>query len=138
MLEVFKQLGSKHVLVVSSDDGLDEISISAPTLVGELKDGGITTYQVSPEDFGMPLQSDYSVLQIDSVEESLALLRKALRGEHQVGAEIVALNAGAAIYAAGLADSLAGGVVLAQETIASGKAVVKLEELVSFTQSLAG
>jgi len=138
LLEVFKQLGSQHVLVVSSDDGLDEISISAPTLVGELKNGSTSTYRVSPEDFGLPLQPDFSALQIDSVEESLALLRKALSGKHQAAAEIVALNAGAAIYAAGLADSLAAGVTKAQEIIASGEAVAKLEELASVTSDIAG
>jgi len=138
LLEVFRQLGSQHVLVVSSDDGLDEISISAATRVGELKNGELTTYQVSPEDFGLPLEKDFSSLQIDSVEESLALLRKALAGEHAAAAEIVALNAGAAIYTAGLADSLAGGVSLAQEILVSGKAVAKLEELASVTQALAG
>jgi anthranilate phosphoribosyltransferase len=138
LLKVFKQLGSQHVLVVSSDDGLDEISTSAPTRVGELKDGEIRTYQVSPEDFGLSLQPDYSALQIDSVEESLGLLRSALAGEHKAGGEIVALNAGAAIYAAGLAESIAQGVKLAQEIIPSGRAVAKLEELASFTQAMAG
>jgi anthranilate phosphoribosyltransferase len=138
LLEVFKQLGSQHVLVVSSDDGLDEISTSAPTRVGELKDGKTKTYQVSPEDFGLQLQSDYSALQIGSVEESLELLRKALAGEHRAGAEIVALNAGAAIYAAGLTESLADGVKVAQEIVSSGRAVAKLEELASFTQAMTG
>jgi anthranilate phosphoribosyltransferase len=77
-------------------------------------------------------------LQIDSVEESLGLLRSALAGEHKAGGEIVALNAGAAIYAAGLAESIAQGVKLAQEIIPSGRAVAKLEELASFTQAMAG
>ncbi|MBT8147137.1 MAG: anthranilate phosphoribosyltransferase, partial [Gammaproteobacteria bacterium] len=137
LLEVFRKLGSQHVLVVCSDDGLDEISSSAPTRVGELKDGETTTYQVAPEDFGLPLQTDYSALQIDSVEGSLTLLRKALAGEHQAAAEIVALNAGAAIYAAGLTENLAVGVARAQEIIASGKALEKLEELARVTQAMA-
>ncbi len=138
LLKVFKQLGSQHVLVVSSDDGLDEISTSAPSRVGELKDGEINIYRLSPEDFSIPLQADYAALQINSVEESLALLRKALAGEHQPGGDIVALNAGAAIYAAGLAASLGDGVKQAQEIIASGAGVAKLEELASFTKAKAG
>ena len=138
LLKVFKQLGSQHVLVVSSDDGLDEISTSAPSRVGELKDGEINIYRLSPEDFSIPLQADYAELQINSVEESLALLRKALAGEHQPGGDIVALNAGAAIYAAGLAASLGDGVKQAQEIIASGAGVAKLEELASFTKVTAG
>lgn len=137
LLEVFKQLGSEHVMVVASDDGLDEISVSAATQVGELKNGEVTTYQVSPEDFGITRQTDFSALQIDSVDESLALLRQALAGEHQAASDIVALNAGAAIYAAGLADDLSGGVKLARGVINSGRAVAKLEELVSVTQAMA-
>jgi anthranilate phosphoribosyltransferase len=137
LLEVLKELGSEHVLVVSSEDGLDEISISAPTHVGELKNGEIFSYSVSPEDFDLPLHDDFSALQIDSAQASLAKLKQAITGQHPEGAEIVALNAGAAIYAAGLVDSLPAGVEKARQVITSGQALDKLEELASFTQSFA-
>jgi anthranilate phosphoribosyltransferase len=137
LLQVLKQLGSNHVLIVSAHDGLDEISISATTEIGELKDGEVTTFQVSPEDFGMTCYEDYSMLQIDSVEESLAMLRKALDYSFKPGGDIVALNAGAAIYAANLASNLADGVTKAVEIIKAGAALEKLEQLVSYTGNLA-
>lgn len=133
ILEVLKSLGSRHVLVVAAEDGLDEISIAAATTVGELKEGTITQYSVTPEELGVSAHSDFSSLQIDSAAQSLELLRKALSNEHQAASDIVALNAGAAIYVAGLADALRGGVEKAQSVIASGAAVAKLDELVSFT-----
>lgn len=138
LLEVLKELGGNHVLIVAADDGLDEISIAAATQVGELKDGEISTYKISPADFGIQQYPDYSMLQIDSAEESLAMLRQALLNENQAAADIVALNAGAAIYAANLSDSLAGGVERAREVLSSGAALEKLEELVQFTQSAGG
>lgn len=137
LLQVLKQLGSRHVLVVCSEDGLDEISISAPTRVGELKEGEIITYTVAPEDFDLPSHPDYASLQINSAEESLALLKQALAGTHQAAAEIVALNAGAAIYTAGLADSLPQGVAKAQQIIASGQALERLDALARVTRSFA-
>ncbi|MCB1670168.1 MAG: anthranilate phosphoribosyltransferase [Gammaproteobacteria bacterium] len=137
LLEVLKELGSRHVLVVSSEDGLDEISISAATRVGELKNDEITTYRISPEDFGLPLHENYRELQIDSAEQSLALLKKALTNGHQAASEIVALNAGAAIYTAGIVDSLPAGVEKAREILASGEALQKLEQLAAVSQSFA-
>ena len=134
MLEVLQELGSEHVLVVNSEDGLDEISISAPTRVGELHNGEIRQYTVSPEDFGIVAYDDYSMLQIDSAEASLAMLRKALAGEHQAATDIVALNAGAAIYAANVASDLGAGVEKAREVIDLGAATAKLDELVEFSQ----
>lgn len=135
LLQVFKQLGSDHVLVVAAADGLDEISISATTEVGELRDGVISSYTVSPQDFGMTLHDDYSMLQINSVQESLAMLRDALGNRNVAAAEIVALNAGAAIYAANLVEDLKSGVSRAQEVLESGAALDKLDELVKFTRS---
>lgn len=135
LLEVLHELGSEHVLVVSSEDGLDEISNSAATHIGELKNGEISTYQVSPGDFGLHQYADFSALQIDSVAASLAMLKQALGGTQQPAAEIVALNAGAAMYAAGVSDSLVAGVKTAQDLIAGGKALAKLDELVTFTRS---
>ena len=135
LLEVLHELGSEHVLVVAADDGLDEISIAAPTSIGELKAGKISHYTVTPADFGIGPYNDYRMLQIDSAAASLAMLRQALDYSHQAAGDIVALNAGAAIYAANLVDSLAAGVALAQATLHSGAALQKLDELVSFSQA---
>lgn len=136
LLEVLQELGSKHVLVVAAADGLDEISIAATTRVGELKDGVISHYTVSPADFGITLYPDHQMLQIDSAAASLAMLRQALTYEHEAAGDIVALNAGAAIYAANLVDSLGDGVARAQEILRSGAALKKLEELVSFSKAI--
>lgn len=135
VLEVLKGLGSDHVLVLASEDGLDEISTAAITHVGELKDGEISTYEVSPETFGMAQRPDYHALQVESPEQSLALLRQALTNENQEAADIVAMNAGAAIYAANLASDLVSGVKEAQRILESGDAMQKLNDLASLTQS---
>lgn len=135
LLEVLRDLGSSHVLIVAAQDGLDEISIAAATTVGELKDGEITTYAVSPGDFGMQRYENCDSLKIDSADESLALMRQALSYENQAAGDIVALNAGAAIYAANLEDSLAAGVSRAQDVLTSGAALTKLDELVQFTNN---
>lgn len=133
--EVLKALGSEHVMVVHSQDGLDEISVAAVTYVAELKDGEIQEYQISPEDFGIPLQSVES-LQANDAEQSLQLIKTALEGKGQVNParDIVALNAGAAIYVCGVADSLAEGVTIAEDVIGSGMAKIKMSELASFTR----
>ena len=136
LLEVLRELGSKHVLIVAADDGLDEISIAATTNAGELKDGEISFYTVSPADFGIGPYKDHAMLQIDSAAASLAMLREALTYSNQAAGDIVALNAGAAIYAANLADSLAAGVAKAQLILHSGSALQKLDDLVSFSQSV--
>jgi len=136
LLEVLKELGSDHVIIVSADDGLDEISIASPTQVGELKDGEISSYRVSPEDFGIESYDDFSELQIDSVEASLVMLKQALTYENKAAGDIVALNAGAAIYAANLSIGLAAGVEQAKEILSSGAALDKLSELVDFSQSI--
>lgn len=137
--EVLLRMGSEHVLVVHSDDGLDEISIAGATHVAELKDGKITQYQIHPQDFGLEPQS-LEGLQVSSAKESLALIRDALgkrvTAEGVKAADMVALNAGAAIYVAGLAPTLAEGVNFAEDTIASGLAGEKLNELSEFTACL--
>ncbi|MBU15626.1 MAG: anthranilate phosphoribosyltransferase [Gammaproteobacteria bacterium] len=138
ILEVLRELGSNHVLVVAAGDGLDEISIAADTLVGELKQGEITQYTVGPEDFGITRYTDYRGLQIDSAEQSLALMKQALDYSHQAAGDIVALNAGAAIYAAELVPDLAAGVVKARAVLQEGTALAKLEQLVIFTSEQAG
>lgn len=133
--EVLKALGSEHVMVVHSADGLDEISIAAPTYVAELKDGDVFEYTINPEDFGIPLQSLAS-LQAKDAAESLVLVKKALEGKgvENPARDIVALNAGAAIYVCGVADTLKEGVVMAEDMIGGGLAKVKLSELASFTR----
>ena len=135
ILETLKDLGSKHVLVVAADDGLDEISTSADTQVGELKEGELSYYQVSPEDFGIDRQADFTALQVGSAADSLELLQQALNYSHRAAGDIVALNAGAAIYAAQLTSSLVDGVEMAKSVLAGGEALAKLEALVAFTQS---
>jgi anthranilate phosphoribosyltransferase len=133
MAEVLKKLGSKHVLVVSADDGLDEISIAAPTRVAELKDGIVSTYAVTPEQFGMN-RSSLAELAIVDAQSSLAMMKSVLDDRPGAARDIVALNAGAAIYAADLTDSLAAGVEKAGQVIASGAARAKLDALITYSQ----
>ena len=127
LAEVLRELGSHHVLVVHGEDGLDELSLAAPTRVVELKDGAIAAYVVAPEDFGLA-RAPLDALRADSPEHSLELVRGALAGEGPA-TDIVALNAGASIYAAGVATSLAAGVTMAQDAIAAGLARERLAEL---------
>ncbi len=133
--EALKALGSSHVLVVHSADGLDEISISDTTYVAELKDGEITEYEISPEDFGMTRQP-ISKVQAEDPETSLEMLKTAIEGKGVENAprDIVALNAGAAIYVSGVADTLAEGVAIAEDVIGGGLAKIKLQELASFSR----
>ena len=133
-LEVLRELGSNHVMIVSADDGLDEISIASETQVGELKGGKVTTYTISPNDFGIEQYPDCSSLHINSAEESLVMLKQAFANENQPAAEIVALNAGAAIYVANLCEDLLAGVTKAREVLESGIAQEKFDQLVQFTQ----
>ena len=131
MAEVLQQLGSRHVMVVHSEDGLDEISLAAPTLVAELKDGAIHHYTIEPETLGIERQSLAS-MKANSATESLQLVKAALAGEG-AAADMVALNAGAALYCAGVADTLKEGVMVAQDAQASGLPLEKLRELAHFT-----
>ncbi|MCG6976583.1 MAG: anthranilate phosphoribosyltransferase [Acidiferrobacterales bacterium] len=137
LAEVLKQLGSEHVLVVHSQDGMDEISVGAPTFVAELKNGKIETYTVSPEDFGIA-QSSIDKLGVDSAEASLSVIKSVFEGNTGPARDIVQLNAGAAIYAAGISTSLADGVARAGEVIDSGGAMEKLNALVEISKRLAG
>jgi anthranilate phosphoribosyltransferase len=129
LAQVLKQLGSEHVLVVHAEDGLDEISIGAPTHVAELKDDKISVYSVTPEDFGLQ-RGDIASLVVGDARQSLAMIRGVLENQAGPARDIVMLNAGAAIYAAGLAASLADGVARAGEVLQSGKAKETLEALV--------
>lgn len=131
---VLRQLGSRHVMVVHADDGMDEISIAAPTEVAELRDGEIRRYRIVPEDFGFtraPLDS----LKVSDAAGSLTLLRQVLDGVDGPAHDIVSLNAGAAIYVAGRADTLAEGVAAATTAIASGAAKQRLERLLQLSQA---
>lgn len=137
MAEVLARLGSEHVMVVHARDGLDEISLATETQVAELNQGVVTEYVVQPEDFGMRSQSLLG-LSVSSAEASLALIQDALgrrRGEHAAkAADIIALNAGAAIYVSGIAQTLAEGVHMAEDAIGSGLAAEKIRELAAYTQ----
>ncbi len=135
LAEVLRRLGSEHVLVVHAADGLDEISIGSETHVAELRGGLIERYTIEPEQFGMR-RADVSTLAVDSAEQSLARIREVFAGKPGPARDIVVLNAGAAIHAAGLSDDLEGGVKRAAEAIDSGEAGARLERLVEFSRSL--
>lgn len=128
LAEVLRELGSRHVLVVHADDGLDEISLGAATHVAELKNGQISEYTINPEDFGLARCASEK-LAVSSVEESKTMLLAAIDNQPGPARDIVALNAGAALYVSGVAASLAEGVLAAQSAIASGAARSKLEAL---------
>lgn len=133
--QVLQKLGSEHVLIVHSADGLDELSIAAPTFVAELKNGVITTYEVSPERFGFE-RASLDVLKVSSAQESLALIEAALTGKNAVAANMLAMNAGAAIYAADVTLTLDQGVELAQDVISSGQALEKMYDFIEFSQMI--
>jgi anthranilate phosphoribosyltransferase len=134
-VRVLQRLGSKHVMVVYGLDGLDEISTSGDTIVGELKNGEINEYILNPGQFGLELY-DRRAITVTTVDESKAMIVAVLEGQPGPAHNIVALNAGAAIYVAGRADTLKAGVERASQVIKSGAAKQKLEEFVAFTQKL--
>lgn len=133
MARVLQRLGSRHVLVVHGADGMDEISINSDTYIAELKDGEISEYTVSPEQFGMKRASN-DLLRVANVGEACAMLRSVLGNLPGAPRDIVQLNAGAAIYASGLCASLTEGIARAAEIIADGEARAKLDELIEFSQ----
>ncbi|MGJ8514522.1 anthranilate phosphoribosyltransferase [Carnimonas bestiolae] len=133
--EAFQQLGSQHALVVTGDDGLDEFSIAVPSQVCELRQGELRSYSVAPEQLGLK-RASLDCLRVENTEQSLARVMSALRNEAGAARDMVALNAGAAIYAADRTATLEEGVTLALEVMASGKAVARLKELGDFTRSL--
>jgi anthranilate phosphoribosyltransferase len=136
LVRVMERLGAKHVLVVYGKDGMDEISLGAATMVGELKDGKISEYDIHPEDFGLQMSSNRS-LRVANAQESKEMIFSALSNVAGTAREIVALNAGTALYAANIASSIPQGIVLAREAIASGAARAKLDEFVRVTQGFA-
>lgn len=137
LAEVLRRLGSNHVLVVCSEDGLDELSVSAASRVAELKDGRIREYRIKPQDFKLDL-SDRDDLIVENSEESLEMVKIALTAGDHPASDIVALNAGAGIYAAGCAHSIQDGVEAAWDVMESGEAMHKLEALAELTQTLKG
>jgi anthranilate phosphoribosyltransferase len=135
LAQVLKRLGSKHVMVVHAEDGMDEISISAKTFVAELKDGEVNTYSIEPEQFGLQ-KKDVKDLAVDGAEQSLEMIRSVLGDEPGAAKDIVLLNAGAAIYVSGLVESLKEGIEQARKVISSGAANEKLDQLVKYSNSL--
>ena len=136
-VRALQRLGAEHALVVYGRDGLDEISLGAGTLVGELKDGVVREYEVHPEDFGLRMAGTRA-LRVDSPEESKAMLLEVLSGAQGPAHDIVCLNAGAALYAANVVPSIAEGLARAQAAIDSGAARARLDALAAYTHQLAG
>ena len=126
-VRVLQRLGSRRAMVVYGKDGMDEVSLGAATMVGELKDGEVTEYEIHPEDFGLHMKSNRG-LKVADARESKEMVQEALRDVDGTPREIVVLNAGVALYAAGIAESIADGIALARRTIASGAASAKLEQ----------
>ena len=130
--EVLDELGSEHLLIVHSRDGLDEISLASPTYMTEMRDGKISEYEVSPEDFNFETDT-LEGLQVNSPQESLDLAKLALQGEHKKASSMICMTAGAALYVSGIANSLESGVELAKRSVESGEGLKKLNQLVEFT-----
>ena len=132
---VLKELGSKHVMVVHGEDGLDEITLGGSTLVAELKHGFVTEYKIEPKQFGLDIAPIDAIKAADK-DASKKLVMSVLDNQSGPAKDIVMLNAGAAIYVAGIANDLWGGVTKAREMIENGKARAKLDALVKFTSAL--
>jgi anthranilate phosphoribosyltransferase len=132
-VRVMQRLGASHVMVVWGKDGMDEISLGAATMVGEFKDGEVREYEIHPEDFGLQMVSNRS-LKVADAAESKTMMLAALDDKPGTAREIIALNAGAALYTANLAASIGDGITKARETIASGAARKKVDEFVQFTR----
>ena len=133
-VRALQRLGAEHALVVYGRDGMDEVSLGAATLVGELKDGEIREYEIHPEDFGMAMASNRA-LRVETPEESVAMLRGVLDGQLGAARDIVLLNSGAALYAANVSGSIGDGIALARKALDSGAAKAKLAQFIAFTQA---
>jgi len=131
---VLKELGSRHVMVVHSNDGLDEFSIADKTYVAELKDGNVSTYSVHPEDFGLTL-GDLKDIRADNADASLSLITGAFSGRNETAINIISLNAGAAIYVSGLTTSLQSGIDRANQVLSDGSSQKKLDEYIKISNS---
>ncbi len=133
-VRALQRLGAEHAVVVYGRDGMDEVSLGAATLVGELKNGEVREYEIHPEDFGLQMQSNRSI-KVETPEESVTMLRGVLDNAPGAAKEIVQLNAGATLYAAGVASTIADGIARARTAIESGAAKAKLDQVVAFSQA---
>jgi anthranilate phosphoribosyltransferase len=134
--KVLQLMGAKHALVVHGNDGLDEITLSGPTMVAELRNGQISQYEINPSEFGIA-NASMETLKVADAQESKAIILNIMNNQSGPARDVVCLNAGATLYAANVSKSIAEGVQLASSTITSGKAKQKLEAFVALTQSLA-
>jgi anthranilate phosphoribosyltransferase len=135
LVRVLSKLGARHALVVWGRDGMDEISLGSPTLVGELRDGTVHEYELRPEDFGLQ-RAPLEALRVNDAQDSRGRVLEALENRDGAARDVVALNAGAALYAADVVPSIVAGVAQAREALASGAAHAKLEQFVAATQRL--
>ena len=135
-VRALQRLGAEHAIVVYGKDGLDEVSLGAATMVGELKDGAIEEYEIHPEDYGFSMASSRA-LRVETPAESKAMLERVLEGEAGPASDVVVFNAGAALYAAGVAASIAEGIGAARAAVASGAAKAKMQQFVARTRELA-
>jgi anthranilate phosphoribosyltransferase len=136
-VRALQRLGAEHALVVYGRDGMDEVSLGAATMVGELRNGEISEYEIHPEDFGLPMASNRA-FKVETPQESLALMRQVLDNQPGAARDIVVLNAGAALYAANVAADIREGIAKARSALESGAAKAKLEQLVAASKTLAG
>jgi anthranilate phosphoribosyltransferase len=133
-VRALERLGAEHAVVVYGRDGLDEVSLGAATLVGELRDGQITEYEIHPEDFGLVMASNRA-LRVETAQESMAMMMSVLDNQPGAARDIVALNAGVALYAANVTNTMAEGVERARAVITSGQAKAKMQALVAFSKT---
>lgn len=134
---VLQQLGSKHVLVICGSDGLDEITLTGPTRIAELKNNTVSEYSISPEQFGINRRENLNEIRVSNSTESLDMMNAVLAGKHGAARDIVVLNSAAAIYLGGKADSIEQGISVAEHAIDSGLAKAKQQEFIAYTQNLA-
>ena len=134
-VRALQRLGAEHAVVVYGRDGMDEVSLGAATMVGEYKDGGIREYEIHPEDFGLTMASN-RMLKVETPEQSKTLLLAVLRNEPGPARDIVILNADVGLYAANVVPTMADGVALARDTLASGAALAKMRQFVARTREL--
>jgi len=134
-VRALQRLGAEHAVVVYGRDGMDEVSLGAATMVGEYKDGGIREYEIHPEDFGLTMASSRA-LKVETPEQSKQLMRAVLENDPGPARDIVILNAGVALYAANVAPTMADGIALAREALASGKALAKMHQFIARTKEL--
>jgi anthranilate phosphoribosyltransferase len=135
-VRALQRLGAEHALVVYGRDGMDEVSLGAATMVGELKNGEIAEYDIHPEDFGLPMASNRS-FKVETPEQSKGILMSVLDNERSPARDIVIFNAGVALHAANVVRSIESGIAKAREAIESGAAKAKLQQLVDFTKGAA-